>query len=226
MSAVRSSLHAEFRRRALSPELRPGQPLGRGRQAHRRRPPGQRRWRIGAIRGHDLPAGRRDLPAPVRGRLRGGRAGCRPTGRDRQSTVSCRPSRSNRAWPAGGLVGQTRRKDHEQARHRDRRERGRRQRSHSVPRRPQQRQEPLPEPTATSRSGATRTRRTRDGTGPGSVTPGDSAPENGAEDDVLAKRVDARAIQLDKDPGGKDTATERYNLTAGRVQGWFCAEVF
>src|SRR6478752_4116004 len=51
-----------------------------------------------------------------------------------------------------------------------------------------------------------------DGTGPASVTPSDSAPENGAEDDVLAKRVDARAIQLDKDPGGKDTATERYNL--------------
>jgi hypothetical protein len=65
-----------------------------------------------------------------------------------------------------------------------------------------------------------------DGTGPGSVTPGDSAPENGAEDDVLAKRVDARAIQLDKDPGGKDTATERYNAKAGVVQGWFCAEVF
>jgi hypothetical protein len=64
-----------------------------------------------------------------------------------------------------------------------------------------------------------------DGTGPASVSPGDSAPENGAEDDVLAKRVDARAIQLDKEPGGKDTATERYNLTAGQVQGWFCAEV-
>jgi hypothetical protein len=42
---------------------------------------------------------------------------------------------------------------------------------------------------------------------------------------VLAKRVDARAVQLDKDPGGKDTATERYNLNAGAVQGWFCAEV-
>jgi hypothetical protein len=27
----------------------------------------------------------------------------------------------------------------------------------------------------------------------------------------LAKRVDARAIQPDKDPGGKDTATEHYN---------------
>ena len=64
-----------------------------------------------------------------------------------------------------------------------------------------------------------------DGTGPGSVTPSDSAPEGGAEDDVLAKRVDARAIQLDKDPGGKDTATERYNAKAGVVQGWFCAEV-
>jgi hypothetical protein len=65
-----------------------------------------------------------------------------------------------------------------------------------------------------------------DGTGPGSITPESSAPENGAEDDVLAKRVDGRAIQLGKDPGGKDTATERYNLTAGQVQGWFCAEVF
>lgn len=27
----------------------------------------------------------------------------------------------------------------------------------------------------------------------------------------LAKRVDASAIQPDKDPGGKDTATERFN---------------
>ena len=64
-----------------------------------------------------------------------------------------------------------------------------------------------------------------DGTGPGSITPGDSSAEGGAEDDVLAKRVDARAIQPDKDPGGKDTATERYNATAGVVQGWFCGEV-
>jgi hypothetical protein len=63
-----------------------------------------------------------------------------------------------------------------------------------------------------------------DGTGPGSVTPGNAADEGGVEDDVLAKRVDARAIQLDKDPGGKDTATERYNANAGVVQGWFCAE--
>ena len=63
-----------------------------------------------------------------------------------------------------------------------------------------------------------------DGTGPGSVTPGNSGPEGGAEDDVIAKRVDARAIQLEKDPGGKDTATEHYNATAGVVQGWFCAE--
>jgi hypothetical protein len=30
-------------------------------------------------------------------------------------------------------------------------------------------------------------------------------------DAYLAKRVNARAIQLDKDPGGKDTATEQYN---------------
>ena len=64
-----------------------------------------------------------------------------------------------------------------------------------------------------------------DGTGAGSVTPGNAAAEGGAEDDVLAKRVDARAVQLDKDPGGKDTATERYNANAGVVQGWFCAEV-
>src|SRR6476619_2842972 len=64
-----------------------------------------------------------------------------------------------------------------------------------------------------------------DGTGAGSVTPGDSRLEGGREDDVRAKRVDARAIQLDKSPGGKDTATERYNLTAGLVQGWFCAEI-
>ena len=63
-----------------------------------------------------------------------------------------------------------------------------------------------------------------DGTGATSVTPGDASAEAGAEDDVLAKRVDARAVQPDKDPGGKDTATERYNANAGVVQGWFCAE--
>lgn len=64
-----------------------------------------------------------------------------------------------------------------------------------------------------------------DGTGAGSVTPGNATAEGGAEDDLLAKRVDARAIQLDKDPGGKDTATDRYNANAGVVQGWFCAEM-
>ena len=63
-----------------------------------------------------------------------------------------------------------------------------------------------------------------DGTGPGSITPGDSAAEGGDEDDVIAKRVDARAIQPEKDPGGKDTATERFNATAGVVQGWYCGE--
>jgi hypothetical protein len=63
-----------------------------------------------------------------------------------------------------------------------------------------------------------------DGTGAASVTPGDASAEGGTEDDVLAKRVDARAVQLDKDPGGKDTATDRYNATAGLVQGWFCVE--
>jgi hypothetical protein len=63
-----------------------------------------------------------------------------------------------------------------------------------------------------------------DGTGAASVTPGDSSAERGAEDDVLAKRVDVRAIQPDKDPGGKDTATAQYNAHAGVVQGYFCAE--
>ena len=32
-----------------------------------------------------------------------------------------------------------------------------------------------------------------------------------AGDTYLAKVVDARAIQLDKTPGGKDTATEKFN---------------
>ena len=41
-------------------------------------------------------------------------------------------------------------------------------------------------------------------------------------DTYLAKRVDARAIQLDKDPGGKDTATERFN--ANNPFGEHCAE--
>jgi hypothetical protein len=63
-----------------------------------------------------------------------------------------------------------------------------------------------------------------DGSGAGSITPGDASAEGGVEDDVLAKRVDARAIQLDKDPGGKDTATDRYNETAGALQGYFCGE--
>jgi hypothetical protein len=39
----------------------------------------------------------------------------------------------------------------------------------------------------------------------------------------LAKRVDARAIQPDKDPGGKDTATERYN--ENNPFGESCGEV-
>ena len=64
----------------------------------------------------------------------------------------------------------------------------------------------------------------QDRTGPASVTPGDATAEGAEEDDVLAKRVDARAIQREKDPGGKDTATARYNAHAGVVQGWFCAE--
>ena len=63
-----------------------------------------------------------------------------------------------------------------------------------------------------------------DGTGAASITPGDASAEGGIEDDALAKRVDARAIQPEKDPGGKDTATERYNATAGLLQGYFCGE--
>lgn len=38
----------------------------------------------------------------------------------------------------------------------------------------------------------------------------------------LAKRVDAKAIQLDKDPGGKDTATEQFN--ANNPYGEYCFE--
>ena len=41
-------------------------------------------------------------------------------------------------------------------------------------------------------------------------------------DSYLAKRVDARAIQPDKDPGGKDTATEQYN--ANNPFGEVCVE--
>jgi hypothetical protein len=45
-----------------------------------------------------------------------------------------------------------------------------------------------------------------------------------AEGDLyLAKRVDARAIQLEKDPGGKDTATDRFN--ANNPYGEHCFEV-
>jgi len=38
----------------------------------------------------------------------------------------------------------------------------------------------------------------------------------------LAKIVDARAIQLDKEPGGKDTATEKFN--ANNPYGEHCVE--
>jgi hypothetical protein len=41
-------------------------------------------------------------------------------------------------------------------------------------------------------------------------------------DTYLAKRVDARAIQPDKDPGGKDTATEHFN--ANNPYGEHCVE--
>jgi hypothetical protein len=40
-------------------------------------------------------------------------------------------------------------------------------------------------------------------------------------DSYLAKRVDARAIQPDKSPGGKDTATDRYN--ENNPFGEFCS---
>ena len=40
---------------------------------------------------------------------------------------------------------------------------------------------------------------------------------------VLVKVVDASAIQLEKDPGGKDTATDQYN--DHNPQGWVCWEV-
>jgi hypothetical protein len=39
----------------------------------------------------------------------------------------------------------------------------------------------------------------------------------------LAKRVDARAIQLDKNPGGKDTATEHFN--ENNPYGEHCVEL-
>lgn len=42
-------------------------------------------------------------------------------------------------------------------------------------------------------------------------------------DTYLAKRVDARAIQLDKDPGGKDTATENFN--ENNPYGEHCVEL-
>ena len=45
---------------------------------------------------------------------------------------------------------------------------------------------------------------------------GDAAP-------VLVKIVDVSAIQLEKDPGGKDTATDQYN--DHNPQGWACWEV-
>jgi hypothetical protein len=42
-------------------------------------------------------------------------------------------------------------------------------------------------------------------------------------DTYLAKRVDARAIQLDKNPGGKDTATEHFN--ENNPYGEHCVEL-
>jgi hypothetical protein len=45
----------------------------------------------------------------------------------------------------------------------------------------------------------------------------------GDADPILVKIVDANAIQLGKDPGGKDTATDQYN--DHNPQGWLCWEV-
>ena len=45
----------------------------------------------------------------------------------------------------------------------------------------------------------------------------------GDADPILVKIVDAEAIQLEKDPGGKDTATDRYN--EHNPQGWVCWEI-
>lgn len=42
-------------------------------------------------------------------------------------------------------------------------------------------------------------------------------------DPILVKVVDANAIQLERDPGGKDTATDEYN--DHNPQGWVCWEV-
>ena len=42
----------------------------------------------------------------------------------------------------------------------------------------------------------------------------------GDEDPILAKVVDAASIQPEKDPGGKDTATDQYN--DNNPQGWDC----
>jgi hypothetical protein len=42
-------------------------------------------------------------------------------------------------------------------------------------------------------------------------------------DTYLAKRVDAHAIQLDKTPGGKDTATEHFN--ENNPYGEHCVEL-
>jgi len=47
----------------------------------------------------------------------------------------------------------------------------------------------------------------------------ESYPEG---DSYLAKRVDARAIQPEKTPGGKDTSTAHYN--ENNPFGEFCAE--
>jgi hypothetical protein len=45
----------------------------------------------------------------------------------------------------------------------------------------------------------------------------------GDADPILVKVVDSNAIQIDKDPGGKDTATDQYNNH--NPQGWVCWEV-
>lgn len=55
-----------------------------------------------------------------------------------------------------------------------------------------------------------------DGTGSRSITPGDSASGNGVEDETLATRVEARAIQLDRDRAAR---APRPNAITGQPVG-------
>lgn len=58
-----------------------------------------------------------------------------------------------------------------------------------------------------------------DGTGFASITPNQrTAAEGAAEDDVVAKVVDASSL----DPGNHEISAGKYNAHAGVIQGWFC----